>query len=212
MVAGLVPAGCVLCPLRLPQLCAFNNAADHRGRSDEQVTGGLKEGGGHTERFSANRTDVSATIRVMLIKGLSGISNTCGGYIQPEWKRRTKSSCIMLLDISCVLSGETVPELSLLTLQNLYCDCRLSVSLTWGFSLDLDTESQRSQSTGLEMWPSRSGSQKHPWGLSCRGQRWHELCPSLCVACCGLEIWLLMHPDWTRETEITDKISGACNE
>lgn len=43
-----VPAGSVLCPLWLPKLSAFDNAADHGGGGDEQVSGSLQEGGGHT--------------------------------------------------------------------------------------------------------------------------------------------------------------------
>lgn len=43
-----VPAGGVLCPLWLPKLSAFDNAADHGGGGDEQVSGSLQEGGGDT--------------------------------------------------------------------------------------------------------------------------------------------------------------------
>lgn len=43
-----VPAGGVLCPLWLPKLSAFDNAADHGGRGGEQVSGSLQEGGDDT--------------------------------------------------------------------------------------------------------------------------------------------------------------------
>lgn len=51
-----MPAGCVLGPLRLPELSAFNDAADHGCRGDKQVPGGLKEGGGQTQHFPENAT------------------------------------------------------------------------------------------------------------------------------------------------------------
>lgn len=50
--ALLVPAGRVLGPLRLPKLSAFDDAADHGGRSDKQVAGGVQQGGGHAQGFS----------------------------------------------------------------------------------------------------------------------------------------------------------------
>lgn len=49
------------------------------------------------------------------------------------------------------------------------------------------------------MWPSRSGSQKHPLGSFCKGQRWHELCLSQYEACCGLEIWAQLNPGGSRD-------------
>lgn len=36
-----VPAGVVLCPLWLPELCAFDNATDHGGGSDKQASSGV---------------------------------------------------------------------------------------------------------------------------------------------------------------------------
>ena len=53
-----VPVGGVLCPLWLPKLSAFDNAADHGGSSDEQVSGGLKEGGGNTKSLSGRKQGV----------------------------------------------------------------------------------------------------------------------------------------------------------
>ena len=58
-LAASVPAGVVLCPLWLPKLSAFDNAADHGGGGDKQVSGSLQEGGGDTQGFSEkNRTEI----------------------------------------------------------------------------------------------------------------------------------------------------------
>lgn len=76
---------------------------------------------------------------------------------------------------------------------NLYYPANLFTWLTWELSWAQDTESQRSLSTGLEMWPAHSMSQTHLWGSSCKGQRWRGLCLSQYVTC-GLELWAQLHP------------------
>lgn len=53
-----MPGGCVLGPLRLPELSAFDDAADHGRRGDKQVASGLKEGGGEAQHFSENTINV----------------------------------------------------------------------------------------------------------------------------------------------------------
>lgn len=58
-----VPAGVVLCPLWLPKLSAFDNAADHGGGGDKQVSGSLKEGGGYTQGLSEKKKKTRTEIK-----------------------------------------------------------------------------------------------------------------------------------------------------
>lgn len=53
-----VPVVYDLCPLWMPQFCTLNNAPDEGGRSDQQVSGSMQEGGGHAQSFSEKQSRV----------------------------------------------------------------------------------------------------------------------------------------------------------